>query len=126
MKAELDTLIEAIVDDFRKFPDHNGDKRSEESVKNFRDGISISEGSKYIRIETGSTVWGFINKNNNNFNPGDIFKPKNWKTPTLNRSRGNILSGKYYIKWSGPLYLHDIAGPGYYSWADNEIAKESA
>ena len=81
--------------------------------------------SKYIRIETGTSVWGFINKSNNNFNPGDIFKPKNWKTPTLNRARGNILSGKYSIKWTGPLYLHDVAGKGYYSWADNEIAKRA-
>jgi len=125
MKNEIDKLIEDIVSDYAKFPSYDGSPRSAESVDKFRNEIEISEGSKYIRIETGTSVWGFINKSNKNFNPGDIFKPKNWKTPTLNRSRGNILSGKYYIKWTGPLYLHDIAGPGYYSWADNEIAKEA-
>jgi len=125
MRNEIDKLIEDIVSDFAKFPTHNGDKRSDESVNAFRDSIEIHEGSKYIKIETGTTVWGFINKTNKNFNPGDIFKAKNWKAPTLNRSRGNILSGKYYIRWTGPLYLHDVAGPGYYSWADNELAKEA-
>ncbi len=125
MRTEIDKLIEDIVSDYSKFATHNGGIRSDENVKEFRDSIEIHEGSKYIRIETGSSCWGFINKSNKNFNPGDIFKAKNWKTPTLNRSRGNILSGKYHIRWTGPLYLHDVAGPGYYSWADNEIAKEA-
>ena len=125
MRKEIETLIDEIVADFAKFPNHNGDKRSEKSVQDFRDEISINEGSKYIRIETGTSVWGFINKTNRNFHPGDIFKAKNWKTPTLNRSRGNILSGKYVIRWTGPLYLHDIAGPGFYSWQSDELAKQA-
>ena len=125
MRIEIDKLIEDIISDFANFTDHNGDKRSEESVQQFRDQITINEGSKYIRIECGSSVWGFINKTNRNFHPGDIFKPKNWKTPTLNRSRGNILSGRYQIAWTGPLYLHDIAGKGFYSWQSDELARTS-
>ena len=120
MINEIDTLVEAIVTDFSKFV-----KGDEERINTCKNDINISEGSKYIKIECGSTVWGFINKTNNNFHPGDIFKPKNWKTPTLNRSRGNILSGKYHINWTGPLYLHDVAGPGFYSWQSDELAKRA-
>jgi len=125
MINEVNKLIEDIVSSYAKFPTHDGSKRSEEKVSEFRNEISINEGSKYIRIETGSSVWGFINKNNKDFHPGDIFKAKNWKTPTLNRARGNILSGKYHIEWTGPLYLHDIAGRGYYSWQSDELAKRA-
>jgi|TARA_B100001094_G_C17987595_1_gene698451 hypothetical protein len=125
MRNEINKLIEDIVSDYAKFATHDGNKRSDESVNAFRDSIEIHEGSKYIKIETGTSVWGFINKSNNNFHPGDIFKAKNWKTPTLNRSRGNILSGKYHINWTGPLYLHDVAGPGFYSWQSDELARRA-
>ena len=125
MRYEIDKLIDDIVTDYSSLPTHDGGIRSEDNVKEFRDSIEINEGSKYIKIEIGATVWGFINKTNKNFNPGDIFKAKNWKTPTLNRARGNILSGKYFIKWTGPLYLHDIAGKGFYSWQANELAKRA-
>ncbi len=120
MRAEIDTLIESIKSDFVKFA--NGDERQ---IESFNNNIRVSEGSKYIKIETGTSVWGFINKTNKNFHPGDIFKSKNWKTPTLNRARGNILSGKYVVRWTGPLYLHDIAGKGFYSWQSDELARKS-
>jgi hypothetical protein len=118
MRQALDTLIDVIIDDFSKFV-----KADEEKINTFKNSIEIHEGSKYIRIECNGSAWGFINKSNQNFHTGDIFKPKNWKAPTLNRARGNILSGKYSINWTGPMYLHDIAGPGFYSWQSHEIAR---
>lgn len=123
MRKQIDKLIEDIVLDYAKFDKTlTNPLRTPDRVAQFRDQIHVNEGSKYIRIECGSTVWGFINKTNTNFFPGDIFKPKNWKTPTLNRARGNIISGRYQIGWTGPLYLHDIAGKGFYSWQSHEIA----
>lgn len=117
MYNEIDKLIEDIVSDYRAFV-----KGDETRVKEFQRSIEVNKGSKYIRIVANNTVWGFINKSNDKFHPGDILKSKNWKTPTLNRARGNILSGKYHINWTGPLYLHDVAGKGYYSWQSDELA----
>ena len=28
-----------------------------------------------------------------------------WKTPALNKSRGNIFSDDYNVQWTGPNYL---------------------
>lgn len=119
MRKQIDKLIEDIISDFET---SSSIAPTADKVAEFRSQIAVNEGSKYIRIECGSTVWGFVNKTNINFHPGDIFKPKNWKTPTLNRARGNILSGRYQIAWTGPLYLHDIAGKGFYSWQSDELA----
>ena len=53
-------------------------------------------GQKYIKIITcdngnDRSVWGFINKSNPNFKEGDILKAAGWKTPALNKPRGNLL-----------------------------------
>ena len=53
-------------------------------------------GQKYIKIITcdngnDRSVWGFINKSNPNFKEGDILKAAGWKTPALNKARGNLL-----------------------------------
>ena len=54
-------------------------------------------GPKYIKIitcENGDdrTVWGFINKSNPKFKEGDILKAAGWKTPALNKARGNLFN----------------------------------
>ena len=72
MRQALDTLIDVIIDDFSKFV-----KADEERINTFKNSIEIHEGSKYIRIECNGSAWGFINKSNQNFHTGDIFKPKN-------------------------------------------------
>ncbi len=71
-------------------------------------------GQKYIKIitcENGNdrSVWGFINKSNPNFNEGDILKAAGWRTPALNKARGNIYDGydidPNSMRIYGPDYL---------------------
>ena len=75
-------------------------------------------GQKYIKIISNdnkglnTSVWGFINKSNPNFEEGDILKAAGWATPALNKARGNLfnLDIKTYVdpnssRIYGPDYL---------------------
>ena len=39
------------------------------------------------------------------FKKGDILKAAGYNAPALNQPRGNVLTGNYNIRWTGPLYL---------------------
>lgn len=71
----------------------------------FAEGLSFEEGRVYIKILSGRGVWGFVNKSNPKFLPGDILKAASWRSPALNQARGNILTGGYQVDWTGPHYL---------------------
>ena len=80
--------------------------------------FSYKVGPKYIKIISNdndglnTSVWGFINKSNPNFEEGDILKAAGWATPALNAPRGNLfdISIKGYVdpnssRIYGPDYL---------------------
>ena len=92
-----------------------------EFKKNF--GYETS-GKKYLKLVTGAfgegqtSVWGFIAKSDFqvknkkksggefiDFKEGDLLMSAGWKTPALNKSRGNIFSDDYNVQWTGPNYL---------------------
>ena len=117
MKKEIEKLIEAIVNDYlawtiRSF-DANGWKHTTPKAKadEFRAGIEIKEGSKYIKIITDNSVWGFVNKGNKDFKVGDLLKASGWRAPALNKARGNIFE-KYTIAWTGPHYIAGYSAGG--------------
>ena len=56
MRKEIETLIDDIVADFAKFPNHNGDKRSEKSVQDFRDEISINEQFESVKASVSEDI----------------------------------------------------------------------
>jgi hypothetical protein len=111
MKTALETLKNNIVADYKSWQTPVGDKTSTEvkalMLDKFMNGIQIIEGNKYIKVVTGSSVWGFIVKidNDKKFRKGDILKAAGWSSPARNAARGNILDGGYTINWTGPLYL---------------------
>jgi len=117
MKNEIKTLIKAIGDDYARWTtqsfkanDYDMD-RGEAKIDEFRDEIEVKEGSKYIKIMNGNTVWGFINKGNPDFEVGDILKAANWRAPSLNKARGNIFR-KYSVAWTGPHYIAGYSAGG--------------
>lgn len=115
MQEQLNGLIQAIKDDYFKWTSRNGTKELTEVNKNmiaeFNSKITLKEGQKYIKVISGSSVWGFIaksdfNKGSKCFSKGDILKAAGWQAPALNAARGNIFDDDYTIQWTGPLYLN--------------------
>ena len=73
-----------------------------ERIAKFNDEIRVEIGSKYTKIFTGSSIWGFVvNENDtvkcvksgNYFSRGDLLKPASYKAPARNFARGNIRLG---------------------------------
>ena len=96
MKKEIEKLIKAIGDDYERWTlashrANNWSHPAEPGIEKFRDAIEVKEGSKYIKILTEKSIWGFVNKGNKDFEVGDILK-SNGRAPALNRPRGNIFS----------------------------------
>lgn len=117
MENQIKTLIEAIVLDYatwtRRSFAANGFKRDpEDKINEFKDSIKVFDrGTKYIRIETDRSIWGFINKGNPDFKVGDILKAKSWKGPATNQARGNIFE-HYSVAWTGPHYISGYSAGG--------------
>jgi hypothetical protein len=117
LKKEIEKLIEAIVNDYFTWTERsivaNGWKHTTAEAKadEFRAGIEIKEGSKYIKIITDKSVWGFINKGNPKFEVGDLLKAATWSAPALNKARGNIFE-RYSVAWTGPHYIAGYSAGG--------------
>ena len=80
----------------------------ENSVVEFKNGISHKCGSKYIKVTKNlgdqTSVHSFIvnTHDDKKFNYGDILKAASWKAPARNFSRGNIFE-EYKVKWTGAI-----------------------
>jgi hypothetical protein len=104
MKEAMDHLLSAIREDYLNWVGEA--YRDSESTKEFVNGLSYSEGPKYIKVMSAHSVWGFVVKGRDSkFMEGDLLKAASWRGPARNAARGNILKGKYDIRWTGPLYL---------------------
>ncbi len=102
----LGELEMRIIEDYDNFIG----KRSPKMGAEFRAGISYMPGTKYLKIITEKSVWGFINLKNKKFAEGDILKAAGWRAPALNKARGNIFNDNYEIAWTGPKYLPGSTG----------------
>ena len=109
----LDTLVELAKEDYRKWSEmsskfdgasHSRSKIKEDMIADYNRGIHYYAGSKYVKIVTGSSVWGFVVRvhNDKKFRFGDILKPAGWKTPARNFSRGNVVDRDFRgVSWTG-------------------------
>ena len=79
---------------------------SKEQADNWDSKTKVSMGKKYIKVVQENGVFCFIVKEDfKHFKKGDILKAAGYNAPALNSARGNVLTGNYYIQWTGPLYL---------------------
>jgi len=78
----------------------------QEMIDEFNARVRVTEGKKYYKVIQGTSVWGFIVKEDSGkFRKGDILKAAGWNAPATNSARGNIIDGGYSIQWTGPMYL---------------------
>ena len=109
----LDTLVELAKEDYRKWSEmsskfdgasHSRLKIKEDMIADYNRRISYSAGSKYVKVVTGNSVWGFVVRvhNDKKFKFGDILKPAGWATPARNFSRGNVVDRDFRgVSWTG-------------------------
>jgi hypothetical protein len=113
MDTAIVELLDAIKTDYAAWhaaspksnPIHSAIK--DKMIAEFNAGLRVEPGRKYIKIVSGGSVWGFIvDAEGDKFPRGSILKAAGWATPARNHARGNILSGGYTVKWTGPLYMN--------------------
>ena len=71
--------------------------------------LTTKKGSKFMKIMSSRSVWGFVSMYDGEFQgipikKGDLMKPASWRAPAKH-SRGNIFDGTAKYKWTGPEYL---------------------
>ena len=97
----IHNMIAAANYDYSKFLDN------ERMHKEFAEGWSINEGTKYIKLVSKNSCWGFVvnTENDKKFKKGDLLKSAGYNKPARNAARGNVLDGGFKIEWTGPQYL---------------------
>ena len=79
---------------------------SKEQVDNWDNKTKVIPGKKYIKVVQDTGVFCFIVKEDfKHFKKGDILKAAGYNAPALNSARGNVLTGDYFVQWTGPLYM---------------------
>ena len=109
LKDGITNMMLGAKDDYIKMSTSGGKELtgySKEQVDNWDNKTKVSEGKKYIKIVQDTGVFAFVMKEDSgHLKKGDILKAAGYNKPTLNSARGNVLSGNYYIQWTGPLYM---------------------
>ena len=106
----ISIMMQGAKDDYIKMSTSDGRKElvgySKEQVDNWDSKTKVTFGKKYIKIVQDTGVFAFVMKEDSgHLKKGDILKAAGYNKPTLNSARGNVLSGNYYIQWTGPLYM---------------------
>ena len=102
--SALDNLLENIRKDYFKW---SGGKGSD-SWNN--DHLSLKPGRKFIKVISGTSVWGFVAKKDGThkglpMKAGDVLKAASWNA-AAKHTRGNIFDvNQDYFEWTGPNYI---------------------
>ena len=106
----IKNMTNGAKEDYHRWSSHGKEQISsytQEQLDKWDNSISVREGKKYIKIVRENGVFAFICKTDfKHFKKGDILKPAGFNAPALNQPRGNVLTGNYPIRWTGPLYLN--------------------
>ena len=100
-----------VEDDAKTYAKGKVSDNDGKALANFEKNCSVQPGQNYIKVIRENAVHAFVIKKLTDktkamgFKVGDILKPAGWRAPALNKARGNVLEGNFYINWTGPLYL---------------------
>ena len=108
----ISNMMSGAKADYERFHTSNGRKEivpgsyGDTQLKEYDSKTRVDIGRKFIKVVQENTVFAFIVKEDTDkFKKGDILKPAGYRAPAKNSARGNVLSGDYYIQWTGPLYM---------------------
>ena len=110
LKDGITNMMLGAKDDYIRMSTMGGKREltgySKEQVDNWDSKTKIKEGKKYIKVVQDTGVFAFVMKEDSgHLKKGDVLKAAGFNKPALNAARGNVLTGNYYIQWTGPLYM---------------------
>ena len=109
LKDGITNMMNGAKDDYIRMSTSGGKELtgySLQQVEQWDNKTKVTEGKKYIKIVQDTGVFAFVMKEDSGrFKKGDILKAAGYNKPALNSPRGNVLTGDYQIRWTGPLYL---------------------
>ena len=112
----IDKLVVGIGDDYSKWSSPlKTDSKGMCDIKarmtgEFKDGIKLRNGQKYIKVITGTSVWGFIANEDGvhkgiPHKKGDVFKAAGWAAPAKWARGSSFDTTRNWFRWTGPNYL---------------------
>ena len=108
----ISNMMSGAKADYERFHTSNGRKEivpgsyGDTQLKEYDSKTRVDIGRKFIKVVQENSVFAFIVKEDTDkFKKGDILKPAGYNAPAQNAARGNVLTGNYYINWTGPLYM---------------------
>ena len=111
----VEELVELAKKDYKewsdmgsRYDDESDSRRriKDEMIDKYNRDISWKMGLKYIKVISGSSVWGFVvnRHDDKKFRFGDILKAAGWKAPARNFARGNVVDRNFKgVRWTGAL-----------------------
>ena len=101
-------MIEGAKEDYKRWSSKSESisPYHQEQLDKWNEMTKITKGKKYIKIVHDNSVFAFVVQEDfKHFKKGDVLKPASYQAPALNKPRGNVLSGNYDIRLTGPMYL---------------------
>ena len=112
LQEGMENMMSGAKADYERFHTSNGRKEivpgsyGDTQLKEYDSKTRVDIGRKFIKVVQENSVFAFIVKEDNGkFKKGDVLKAAGYRAPAKNSARGNVLSGNYYINWTGPLYM---------------------
>jgi len=108
----ISNMMAGAKKDYKSFHTSMGKKEivagsyGDTQLKEYESKTRVDIGRKFIKVVQERSVFAFIVKEDTDkFKKGDILKPAGFNSPAQNAARGNVLTGNYYINWTGPCYM---------------------
>ena len=112
LQEGMENMMSGAKADYEEFFTARGKKKivpdsyADTQLKEYDSKTKVFIGKKFIKVVQERTVFAFIVKEDTDkFKKGDILKPAGYNAPAQNGARGNVLTGDYYIQWTGPCYM---------------------
>ena len=112
LQEGMENMMLGAKADYEEFFTARGKKEivpgsyADTQLKEYDSKTKVFIGKKFIKVVQDRSVFAFIVKEDTDkCKKGDILKPAGYNAPAQNGARGNVLTGNYYIQWTGPLYM---------------------